>query len=306
MTLTDSAISFEGRVAVVTGAGGGLGRTYALELARRGASVVVNDLGTQSDGAGVDRSSAGRVVDEIAALGGKAIASTDSVATREGGEAIVNMALENFGRIDILINNAGFLRDRSFPKLSAAELDDILDVHLKGAFHTAQPAFRAMKEQGYGRLIFTTSAAGLFGNFGQANYAAAKMGVVGLSNALAVEGARSGITSNVIAPVAGTRLTDTLLAGGGDLSPEFVTPLVVFLVSEECRLTHEIFSVGGGRYAAVHIGTGTGWTATGSTPPAAEEIASVIDAITDPGALVMPKSVEEELALLPQPLRLGA
>ena len=306
MTPTDSTFRFEGRVAVVTGAGGGLGRTYALELARRGAAVVVNDLGTQSDGAGVDQSSAHRVVDEITALGGKAVASTDSVATPTGGEAIVNAALKNFGRIDILINNAGFLRDRSFPKLSAAELNDILDVHLKGAFHTAQPAFRAMKEQGYGRLIFTTSAAGLFGNFGQANYAAAKMGVVGLSNALAVEGARAGITSNVIAPVAGTRLTESVFGGGGELSPENVTPMVVYLVSEECRLSHEIFSVGGGRYAAVHIGTGAGWTATDGTPPSAERIASVIEAIRDPSALVMPKSVEEELALLPQPVRLGA
>jgi NAD(P)-dependent dehydrogenase (short-subunit alcohol dehydrogenase family) len=297
-------ISFAGQVAVVTGAGGGLGRTYALELAARGASVVVNDLGTLKDGAGLDGSAAQRVVDEIQAAGGSACASQDSVATPEGGEAIINTALERFGRIDVLINNAGFLRDRSFTKLSTKELEDILDVHLRGAFHTAQPAFRAMKEQKYGRLIFTTSAAGLFGNFGQANYAAAKMGVVGLSNTLAIEGAASGITSNVIAPVAATRLTDGVI-DGLDLAAEYVTPLVVYLASGQCMTTHGVYSVGGGRYAAVHIGVGPGWTSKSDGPPAAETVRDFIDEIRQPVDLIMPQSVAEEFTLLPQPVRLG-
>lgn len=297
-------IDFANQVVVVTGAGGGLGRTYALEFARRGASVVVNDLGTLKDGAGVDQSAAQRVVDEIVAAGGRAQASQDSVATREGGQAIVDVALEQFGRIDVLINNAGFLRDRSFSKLSETELEDILDVHLRGAFHTAQPAFRAMKEQRYGRLIFTTSAAGLFGNFGQANYAAAKMGVVGLANSLAIEGAPAGITANVIAPVAATRLTDGII-DGLDLAPEYVTPLVVYLASAQCEGTHGVYSVGGGRYAAVHIGTGPGWVSKSDTPPSAETVRDFIDEIRQPVDLVMPQSVVEELNLLPQPVRLG-
>lgn len=298
-------ISFANQVVVVTGAGGGLGRTYALEFARRGAAVVVNDLGTLKDGPGLDQSAAQRVVDEIVASGGTACASQDSVATPEGGKAIIDLALERFGRVDVLINNAGFLRDRSFVKMSPTEFEDILDVHLRGAFHTAQPAFAAMKEQKYGRLIFTTSAAGLFGNFGQANYAAAKMGLVGLSAALAIEGQRSGIMSNVIAPVAATRLTEGIISGL-DLAPEYVTPLVVYLASAQCRTTHDVYSVGGGKYAAVHVAVGKGWVSKESAPPSAETVRDFMDEIRRPINLAMPRSVEEELHLLPQPVRLGA
>ena len=175
-----SEIHFDGRVAVITGAGGGLGKTYALELARRGAHVVVNDLGGAADGSGKGSSMADQTVDEIRKAGGQAVASYDSVATPAGGEAIVRTALDRFGRVDIVINNAGILRDKSFAKLEPADLEIVLDVHLKGAFYVSQPAFRAMKDQSYGRFLFTASAAGIFGNFGQTNYGAAKMGLVGL------------------------------------------------------------------------------------------------------------------------------
>ena len=236
-------INFDGRVAVVTGAGGGLGRTYALELARRGAAVVVNDLGGAVDGRGGDDTAAQRVVDEIAAQGGEAAPNYDSVSTPDGGRAVVQTALDRFGKIDIVINNAGILRDKSFLKLSWEDLDAVLDVHLKGAFYVTQPAFAAMKEQGYGRLVFTASNAGVFGNFGQSNYGAAKSGLVGLSNVLALEGAKYDIKSNVICPVARTRMTEELLGGFADqLDPHLVTPMVVYLASEACAVTHEVFT----------------------------------------------------------------
>src|SRR3954463_8838143 len=197
-------ISFDGRVAIVTGAGGGLGRTYALELARRGASVVVNDLGGSVNGEGGSDAAAQKVVDEIKAAGGEAVANYDSVATPEGGENIVKSAVDAFGKVDVVINNAGILRDKSFAKMTLDDIHAVLDVHLKGAFYVSQPAFKVMKDNNYGRFVFTASNA-TFGNFGQTNYAAAKMGLVGLSNTIAVEGARNGILSNVIMPVARTR-----------------------------------------------------------------------------------------------------
>ena len=237
-----SEIRYDGRVAIVTGAGGGLGKTYALMLASRGASVVVNDLGGKADGTGGGSSMADQTVKEIVEAGGKAVANYDSVSTPEGGKAIVQSALDNFGRIDVLVNNAGILRDKSFLKLEPKDLEAILDVHLKGAFFVTQPAFRVMKENNYGRIVFAASGAGIFGNFGQSNYGAAKMGLVGLSNVLAQEGAKYNIKCNVIAPIAKTRLTEQLLGGMADaLDPNFVTPLVAYLVSEECQATHEIF-----------------------------------------------------------------
>lgn len=248
-------ISFDDQVAVITGAGGGLGKTYAVELARRGARVVVNDLGGNPDGTGAASSPAEQVVDEIKAAGGEAVANFDNVGTAEGGQAIIDTAMSNYGRVDIVINNAGILRDKSFVKMTPEEIDAVLTVHLRGAFFVSQPAFRQMKTQGYGRLLFTTSAAGLFGNFGQTNYSAAKMGLVGLSSTLAIEGANAGITSNVIAPLARTRLTDELLGPMGEkLGPELVTPMAIYLVSRECTLTHEVFAAGAGWFGRAFVG----------------------------------------------------
>jgi len=240
-------IRFDGRVAVITGAGGGLGKSYALELAKRGASVVVNDLGGSTDGTGQSASMADATVKEIVESGGEAVANYDSVATPEGGRAIVQTALDRFGKVDIVINNAGILRDKSFLKLEPRDLEAVLDVHLEGAFFVTQPAFASMKENGYGRIVMTSSGSGIFGNFGQSNYGAAKMGLVGLMNVLAVEGAKYDIKVNTIAPVARTRMTEQILGAVADLvDPAFVTPLVAYLCSDRCSLTHEIFDCGGG------------------------------------------------------------
>lgn len=297
-------IRYDGRVAIVTGAGGGLGKTYALALASRGASVVVNDLGGASDGTGGSTSMADEVVKEISEAGGKAVANYDSVATPEGGEAICKAAVDNFGKVDIVINNAGILRDKTFAKLEPSDLEAVLDVHLKGAFFVTQPAFRVMKEQSYGRIVFAASGAGIFGNFGQTNYGAAKMGLVGLSNVLSVEGAKYNIKCNVIAPIARTRLTDQLLGPLADaLDPNFVTPLVAFLCSESCDLTHEIFDVGGGRYARIFIGMGPGWVAPKGQIPSAEEIRDHLDAIRDPEGYIIPSSIADEMKAVGEALK---
>jgi len=290
-----SDIRFDDRVAIITGGGGGLGKTYALDLASRGASVVVNDLGGSADGTGAGTSMADETVKEITEAGGKAVANYDSVATPEGGKAIVQTALDNFGKVDILVNNAGILRDKSFLKLEPAQLEAVLDVHLKGAFFVTQPAFASMKEHGYGRIVMASSGAGIFGNFGQTNYGAAKMGLVGLMNVLAVEGAKYGIRVNTIAPIAKTRLTEQLLGGLADaLDPGFVTPLVSYLCSEQCQLTHEIFDVGGGRYARVFVGMAKGWVAPKGSVPKAEDILDNIDVIRDLDGYTIPESIADE------------
>ncbi len=248
-----STIRFDDRVAVVTGAGGGIGKCHALLLASRGAKVVVNDLGAPStDGRGGSSSMADAVVAEIKAQGGEAIANYDTVSSPEGGEAIVQAALDEWGRLDIVVNNAGILRDRSFAKLDWSDLDAVIDVHLKGAFYVSQPAFKVMKTAGYGRFIFTSSASGLFGNFGQTNYGAAKAGLVGLSNVLGLEGRRYNILSNVIAPIARTRMTEDLLGADADIfHPQQTSPIVAYLASTESTLNQEVFSVGGGRVARI-------------------------------------------------------
>ncbi|HVW82261.1 MAG TPA: SDR family NAD(P)-dependent oxidoreductase [Mycobacteriales bacterium] len=292
-------ITFDGRVAIVTGAGGGLGRTYALEMARRGAKVVVNDLGGSVDGTGGDDTAAQKVVDEIKSAGGEAVPSYDSVSTPEGGENIVKTAVDAFGKVDVVINNAGILRDKSFAKLEWPDLDAVLDVHLKGAFYVSQPAFKVMKENGYGRFVFTSSNAGVFGNFGQANYAAAKMGLVGLSNVLAIEGAKAGIKSNVVCPVAATRMTMELLGDAASaLQAESVTPLVTFLASEACDLTHETFSAAGGRYARVFIGLAQGWYGGKGHVPTAEDVLDNLEQIEKQDGYIVPTSIQDELGAL--------
>jgi len=299
-----SEISFEGRVAVVSGAGGGLGKTYALQKASRGASLVVNDLGGAADGTGGGSSMADQVVEEISAAGGKAVPNYDSVATPEGGRAIVQTALDNFGKVDILVNNAGILRDKSFLKLEPENLAAVLDVHLKGAFFVSQPAFASMKENGYGRIVMASSGAGIFGNFGQANYGAAKMGLVGLMNVLAVEGAKYDIKVNTIAPIAKTRLTEQLLGGLADaLDPNFVTPLVTYLCSEKCELTHEIFDVGGGRYARIFLGMATGWVAPKASIPSPDDIFDNIDRIRDLEGYSVPTSIADETKAVAEALK---
>ena len=256
-----SQVSFENRTVIVTGAGNGLGKAYALDLGSRGAKVVVNDLGGAVDGSGSGSTPADEVGNEIIANGGEAVANYDSVATKEGGESIVQTAIDNFGTVDAVVNNAGILRDKSFAKMEEDDLNAIIDVHLKGTFFVCQPAFIQMKEQGYGRFVNVSSPSGLFGNFGQLNYGAAKMGIVGLTNVLAIEGAKYNIKANVIAPNAATRMTEELF--GEDMSKlltvDNITPLVVYLASEQCDVTHEIFSAGGGRFARIGISTDVGY-----------------------------------------------
>jgi NAD(P)-dependent dehydrogenase (short-subunit alcohol dehydrogenase family) len=299
-----SEIRFDDRVAVVTGAGGGLGKTYALDFAKRGAKVVVNDLGGSADGTGGGSSMADQVVKEINEAGGTAVANYDSVATPEGGEGIIQTALDNFGQVDIVINNAGILRDKTFAKLSAEELEIVLDVHTKGAFFVSQPAFRAMKANNYGRFVFTASAAGIFGNFGQTNYAAAKMGLLGLSNVLAIEGAKNNIKSNVIAPIARTRLTENLLGPMADsLDPNCVTGLVTFLASEACEQTHDVYSVGGGKVARVFVGLTPGWFKGNGAVASAEEIRDNLDSIRDESGYIVPNGVADEMKSLLESLK---
>lgn len=292
-------ISFDGRVAIITGAGGGLGRTYALELGRRGARIVVNDLGGSVDGTGSSESAADRVVAEITDAGGEAVANYDSVSTPEGGSAIVQTALDNFDTVDIVVNNAGILRDRSFAKMEFSEIELVLDVHLRGAFYVSQPAFEVMKEKGYGRFVFTSSNSGLFGNFGQANYGAAKAGLAGLSNVLAIEGAKYNIKSNAIAPLAKTRMTEDLLGPFAEMvQPEQVTPMVVYLCSEANEHTHEIFTAGGGRYGRIALVTNNGWIAGQGEVPSAEDIADHLDEIRDLSETIVPSNMNDEITLL--------
>lgn len=297
-------IRFDGRVAVITGAGGGLGKTYALEFAKRGAKVVVNDLGGKADGTGKGSNMADQVVDEIKAAGGEAAANYDSVATPEGGEGIIQTAVDSFGKVDIVVNNAGILRDKSFVKLTPDELGLVLDVHLKGAFFVSQPAFKLMKDQRFGRFVFTSSAAGLLGNFGQTNYGAAKMGLVGLMHVLSVEGAKYDIKSNAIAPTARTRMTEELLGPIAEfLDPETVTPLVTYLCSEECEFTHEIYSVGGGRFARMFVGLTPGWVAGKGKSVSAEELRDQIGQIRDTEGYIIPQGIGDEMKAIAAALK---
>ncbi|MGW0160081.1 SDR family oxidoreductase [Mycobacterium sp. NPDC003323] len=274
-----SALSFDGRVVVITGAGGGLGRCHALEFGRRGAHVVVNDVGASVDGTGQSSSAAQNVVDEIVAAGGSAVANTDSVATPEGGQAIITTATEAFGRVDVLVNNAGILRDAAFKNMTAEQTDAVIDVHLRGAFNVTRAVWPVMREQGYGRIVMTTSGSGLFGTFGQANYGAAKTGLVGLMNVLAIEGQRNGIRVNAISPIARTRMTEnTMTELVKDLDPEDVTPVVVYLAHESCERTANIYRVGGKHVSRVFLAETTGVDLDDST---AEAVAAGIDAIDD-------------------------
>ena len=248
------SLSFEGRVAIVTGAGGGLGRAYALDLARRGAKVVVNDLGGARDGSGASLSAAQAVVDEIAAFGGEAMANGASVTDMAAVEKMVANVKERWGRIDILINNAGILRDRTFAKMTLDDFRTVLDVHLMGSVNCTKAVWDLMREQAYGRILMTTSSTGLYGNFGQANYGAAKLGLVGLMKTLALEGAKYNVHVNTIAPLAATRMTEDLMPPAllEKMGPETVVPASVYLVSEEAP-TNVILNAGGGGIERAYV-----------------------------------------------------
>ncbi len=278
----DGPLTFDGRVAIVTGSGGGLGRSHALELARRGARVVVNDIGGAVDGTGGSTAAAEAVVAEITEAGGDAVANADSVATPEGGAAIVQGALDAFGRVDIVVNNAGILRDAAFKNVTPESLDAVIDVHLKGAFNVLRGAWPLMREQNYGRIVNTSSGSGLFGNFGQSNYGAAKAGLMGLTRVLSIEGARNNVKANAIAPIAYTRMTQSQM--DENMRPELISPLVAYLCHESCEITGQAYSVGGGRVSRLFLGMTTGIT---DADLSAEMIAARIGEIEDTGAFVI-------------------
>ncbi|XP_022106324.1 peroxisomal multifunctional enzyme type 2-like isoform X2 [Acanthaster planci] len=295
-------LRFDGRVALITGAGGGLGKVYALMFAARGASVVVNDLGVDRHGKGEGTKMADKVVEEIRAKGGKAVANYDSV---ENGEKLVQTALDNFGRIDIVINNAGILRDRSFARISDTDWDLIHKVHLRGSFLVTRAAWPHMKKQHYGRIIMTSSAAGLYGNFGQANYSAAKMGLVGLANTVSIEGAKYNITCNTIAPIAGSRLTEDVMPEEvfNLMKSEYIAPVVLYLCHEDCTQTRGIFEAGAGWVGQVKIQRGGGVVcSTEGEPLTPEAVRDNWSSVCDMGDCDYPSGVGESTMLVVQAL----
>ncbi|MBV8788809.1 MAG: SDR family NAD(P)-dependent oxidoreductase [Mycobacterium sp.] len=297
-------IDFTDRVAVVTGAGRGLGRLYALDLARRGAAVVVNDLGGSMRGDGADAKVADEVVDEIRKAGGKAVASYDSVDSPAGGQAIIDAAVDAFGRLDTVVSNAGIFGSVPFEDLSADEWTRMLRVHLDGGFYVSQPAYRVMKKNGGGRFVFISSSAGIFGQPMEAHYAAAKAGLVGLTNVIAIEGEAHGILANSVMPTGFSRMvTETVgdekfLAESGFMQairPELVVPLVTFLASGACTFTHRNYSAAAGRYARVFVGLSEGWLADTGTEPTAEDIEAHLERMSDTEKFFVPGSIVDEV-----------
>lgn len=276
-------IRFDGKVAIVTGAGGGLGRSHALLLAKRGAKVLVNDLGGAIDGSGKGTGAADKVVEEIRAAGGTAAANYDGVDTWEGAQNMVKAALTNFGRVDIVINNAGILRDVSFRKMTHEDWNQVLAVHVTGSMNVAKAAWETMREQNFGRIVNTSSAAGLYGNFGQANYSTAKLGIVGLTKTLAQEGAKNNILVNAIAPVAKSRMTETILPPEtlAKLDPACVSSLVAYLVSDECADSGQVYAVGGGYISKVAVVEGAGVRLEGADAFSPEAVRAQWTAISD-------------------------
>jgi NAD(P)-dependent dehydrogenase (short-subunit alcohol dehydrogenase family) len=275
-------LRFDGRVAVVTGGGRGLGRSYALLLAAQGAKVVVNDPGGSIAGDGTDAAPAEDVAREITAAGGEAVASTESVATPEGGRAIIDTALERYGHIDILVHNAGNVRRASLKDVSYDDFEAVFDVHLRGAFHVVRPAFPRMCEAGYGRIVLTSSIGGLYGNHEVANYAVAKAGVIGLSNVAAIEGAAHGVKSNVIVPAAVTRMAEGIdTSAYPPMGPELVAPVVGWLSHESCSVTGEMLVALAGRVARAVVAETPGvYRPSWSIAEVGEQIAAIRDAST--------------------------
>ncbi len=276
------SIRFDDRVAIVTGAGGGLGKQHALELARRGAKVVINDLGGSMDGTGGNSDAAEAVVAEIKAMGGEAIANGSSVSDDAGVQKMIDDTMSAFGRIDIIIANAGILRDKSFSKMTTEDINLVLDVHLRGTFKPVHAAWNIMKEQNYGRIVVTTSSTGLYGNFGQANYGAGKLGVVGMMNTLKIEGAKNDIKINAVCPIAATRMTEGLMPQAmlDNLKPEYVTPGVMNLVKEDAP-TGMILSAGAGAFSMAQIVETNGAFVGQGEALTAEAVAAKWDEITD-------------------------
>ena len=274
------SLDFTDRVVIVTGAGGGLGRCHALDFARRGAKVVVNDLGGSMDGSGGSSEAADAVVAEIKAAGGEAISNGSSVTDDAGVDNMIKQTMDAYGRIDVLVNNAGVLRDKSFAKMEIGDFTFVVDVHLFGTMKPTKAVWPIMKEQGYGRIMVTSSSSGLYGNFGQANYGAAKLGVVGFMNTLKLEGQKDNIHINALAPVAWTRMTENLMPPEAEdmLQPDRVTPAVVFMCSEEAP-TGKIICAGAGVYAATHIIETRGQYL--GENPTAEDVAANWDAISN-------------------------
>ncbi len=298
------SIDYNGQVAVVTGAGRGLGRLYAIEMALRGAAVVVNDLGGTMHGDGSDTTVADEVVEEIRQAGGRAVASHDSVDSPEGGQAIVDTAVNEFGRLDAVISNAGIFNSIPFSELSADDWRRMLRVHLDGGFYLSQPAFKVMAKQQYGRFVFISSSAGNFGQPMEAHYAAAKTGLVGLSNVIAIEGAAHGILSNTVLPTGFSRMvTETVgdekfLAESGfmrAIRAELVVPLVAFLASRACDFTHRNYSACAGRYARVFVGLGEGWLADAASEPTVEDIGAHLDEMSSTEKFIVPDSIVDEV-----------
>jgi NAD(P)-dependent dehydrogenase (short-subunit alcohol dehydrogenase family) len=299
-------IDFTDQVAIVTGAGRGLGRLYALELARLGAAVVVNDIGTDMLGDGLDGTVADEVVEEIRRAGGTAEPSLDSVDSPEGGEAIVRTALDRFGRLDAVVSNAGIFQTVPFADLSVDAWRRMLGVHLDGAFHVSQPAFRVMRAQAYGRFVFIVSSAGLFGQPEAAHYAAAKAGIVGLANVLAIEGAEHGIRTNCVLPFGYSRMVTESVGEFADMpevqaflraiDPRLVVPLVLFLASSTCGLNHHNFSACAGRFGRVFVGLSQGWLAEPGSTPTADDIAARLEQLTNSAPFTIPMSIYDEVA----------
>ena len=298
-------IDFAEQVVIVTGAGRGLGRLYALDFGRRGASVVVNDLGGTMAGQGEDRRVADDVVDEIRAAGGNAVASYDSVEQPDGGEAIVQRALDEFGRIDAVVSNAGIFQTAPFEALTVEDWRRMVRVHLDGAFHVSQPAYRHMKDNGDGRFVFIASSAGLFGQPNSAHYAAAKAGTLGLANVIAIEGAEHGILANCVLPFGYSRMVfetvgerDEIEPDPGFLhaiEPDLVVPIVVYLASRACRLTHHNFSACAGHFARVFVGHAEGWSAEPGSSPTADDIAEHLAQVTAADPYTIPTSIFDEV-----------
>jgi NAD(P)-dependent dehydrogenase (short-subunit alcohol dehydrogenase family) len=292
-------IRFDNRVAIVTGAGNGLGRAHALLLASRGARVVVNDPGGAVDGKGGDHAAADKVVAEIKAAGGQAVPNYDSVADPKTAANIVKTAVASFGTIDIVVNNAGVLRDKTFHNMTVDDFDFVVKVHFLGTAYVTHAAWPIMRAKAYGRVVVTSSNSGIYGNFGQANYGGAKLAVVGFMNALRLEGQKYNVLVNALAPVAGTRMTESLMTPEmlARLDPAFVSPMVAYLCSEQCQRTGDIWSAGAGYFARIEYREAPGLRINGRAPTI-EDVADNIDKIADLSTSKVFRTSSEEVAMV--------